>query len=388
MRAALTAGAAVSFLALLLAAPSLLSHAARADDVRDGIIRNHKLGDFPDAQGGGASNSPGRGHGGHGGGGHDHGHGRGRHGHRQDSRYYILPGSGYGGYYSYPGLYYEFGYPGYYGYYGYGPVYRPWEWDYGPLPTMRMMAVQRAMLGVGTADALERERLELEKAILLRELAKRDAADRRAAGAGGADAGDAPEPDLRLGVDAADERAAPREVFRPRASSIAARERALRLVMAGDAHWAEQQYQLALQQYKTAAGAARDLATPYLRQGMALIATRRYDLAADAFVRALDVDDAVPDSDFRLDTLYGDLRLAKNSHLESLAGRALENPDDARLLFVLGVFLHFDGEPERALKFFRKSAELSGGMAPYARLFLRAALVDEPVEGEAAGLGI
>jgi tetratricopeptide (TPR) repeat protein len=158
--------------------------------------------------------------------------------------------------------------------------------------------------------------------------------------------------------------------------------------MAGDAHWAEQQYQLALQQYKTAAGAARDLATPYLRQGMALIATRRYDLAADAFVRALDVDDAVPDSDFRLDTLYGDLRLAKNSHLESLAGRALENPDDARMLFVLGVFLHFDGEPERAVKFFRKSAELSGGMAPYARLFLRAALVDEPVEGEAAGLGI
>ncbi len=386
MRAAFTAGAAVSLFALLFAAPSFLSHAARADDVRDGIIRTHKLGDYPSAPGGGAPTLLG---GSHGGEGHGHGHGSGNgHGgnhYGSNYNYFISPGIGYGAYYSYPSGYYEFGYPGYY---GNGPVYRPWEWDYGPLSTMRMMAVQRAMLGVGTADALERERLELEKAILLRELAKRDAADRRAAGDDGGDAGGAPEPDLRLKREAADRAVEPRDVFRPRTSNPASRERALRLVMAGDAHFAEQQYQLALQQYKTAAGAAPDLATPYLRQGLALIATRRYDLAAEAFKRALDVDDAVPDSDFRVDSLYGDLRLAKNSHLETLATRALDKPDDANMLFVLGVFLHFDGEPERAVKFFRRSAELSGDMAPYARPFVRAALVDKAIIGEEDGLGI
>jgi hypothetical protein len=80
-----------------------------------------------------------------------------------------------------------------------------------------------------------------------------------------------------------------------------------------------------------------------------------------------------PSSDFRLDALYGDAALAKQAHQDSLANAALRDPNDADLLFVLGVFLHFDGQSERAKKFFAKSQELKSDAAPYVNAFLAAA---------------
>ena len=50
----------------------------------------------------------------------------------------------------------------------------------------------------------------------------------------------------------------------------------------------------------------------------------------------------------------------------------MHDPGNADLMFVLGVFLHFDGQAERARKFFAKAKELDGGRAASVDGFLAA----------------
>ncbi len=42
---------------------------------------------------------------------------------------------------------------------------------------------------------------------------------------------------------------------------------------------------------------------------------------------------------------------------------------DADLAFLMGVFLHFDGQVERARPFFQRAAQLAGGDAKYVKAF-------------------
>ncbi|MBW3597394.1 MAG: hypothetical protein KY475_08975 [Planctomycetes bacterium] len=189
-----------------------------------------------------------------------------------------------------------------------------------------------------------------------------------------------------MGLDRAPVPAAPPAVVAPadpaaealpapkvRESNLAARERAQHFLAAGDRLFREQKHHDALQRYKTAAEAAPDVADAYFRQGFALVATNRYDLAADGFRRGLALEPSWAESLFRLDELYGDADLAKQAHLDALARAALDNPNDADLMFVLGVFLHFDGQADRARRFFVRARELAGDAAPHLDGFLAAA---------------
>ena len=155
-----------------------------------------------------------------------------------------------------------------------------------------------------------------------------------------------------------------------RESSREARRRADRYVELGDKLFAKQKYQEALQQYKSATSAAPDMASTYFRQGFALLATNRYDMAATSFRRGLAVEPGYVADDFRLHDVYGENRLAKASHLESLAGVALDQPTRSDLLFAVGIFLHYDGQLDRARKFFHRTAELTGPEDKYVSLFL------------------
>jgi tetratricopeptide (TPR) repeat protein len=149
------------------------------------------------------------------------------------------------------------------------------------------------------------------------------------------------------------------EVRRPRTSNPEARRVARRFVESGDSYFHRQRYSEALAQYKSAATMAPDLAEIYFRQGHAYVATRRYDQAADVFRRGLALDPEIVRADYTLDSLYDDAKIAKHSHLDTLAATALSRVDDADLLMVLGIFLHFDGQPDRARKFFERSAKVS-----------------------------
>lgn len=161
-----------------------------------------------------------------------------------------------------------------------------------------------------------------------------------------------------------------RGVTSVRTSTEEARRRAALLVESADGMFRKQRYHEALQQYKAAARTAPDVAAWYFREGHALTALKQYDLAAEAFKRGLAVDPAEADSTLKLDTLYGEARLAKHSHLDSLAAAALERPNDANLMYVLAMFLRFDDQADRAQKFFQRAAALSGAHDEHVRPFL------------------
>ena len=80
--------------------------------------------------------------------------------------------------------------------------------------------------------------------------------------------------------------------------------------------------------------------------------------------RGLKLDPAWPKSNFDLDQLFGGNAAAKNAHLDALAAAVADKPADPDRLFVLGVFLHFDGQADRAATIFdapsRSPATTSG----------------------------
>jgi len=136
----------------------------------------------------------------------------------------------------------------------------------------------------------------------------------------------------------------------------------------GDAHFSEQRYLDAYQRYRKAARAAPKLADAYFRQGYALAGMGRYDLAVNAIERGLDLDPRWPGSKFDNRELFEGNDLAKNAQLDAMAKAAEQEPHNADLLFLLGVLLHFDDQPDRAEAFFNQAAEL-GGHPKYIRLF-------------------
>jgi len=95
----------------------------------------------------------------------------------------------------------------------------------------------------------------------------------------------------------------------------------------------------------------------------------RYELALKALKRGLDLDPGWVRSDFRNDELYGPNQAAKRAHIDTLAKAATEGPEDPDLLFLLGVFLHFDGQADRAATFLQRADQL--GASAHVKAFLR-----------------
>lgn len=140
----------------------------------------------------------------------------------------------------------------------------------------------------------------------------------------------------------------------------------------GDKLFAQRRYREAFEQYKRATAFASDSAHVYFRQGFALVATKRFDQAVTAFRNGMAADPSYIHSGFRLDDLYAINPGDKTEHFDALAAAAIARPNDAPLLFSLGVLLHFDGQLDRAEKFFARASSLSPVEERYARSFLRA----------------
>ncbi len=139
----------------------------------------------------------------------------------------------------------------------------------------------------------------------------------------------------------------------------------------GDAHFGNQRYPDANVRYRKATRVAPQLADGWFRQGFAMTAMQRYDLAARAFKRGLVLEPDWPKSDFRLGELYGGNNLAKTAHIDALADAAVKAPTNADLLFIVGVFLHFDGQQNRAKPFFQRALQMAGADGEYLKVFLR-----------------
>jgi len=143
-----------------------------------------------------------------------------------------------------------------------------------------------------------------------------------------------------------------------------------RFIGFGDAHFGTQKYADAYQRYKKAAQAAPTLAAAYFRQGYALVALGRYELAAKALKRGLALDPGWPRSNFRNNEVYGDNLTAKTAHGNALAQAVTDQPHNADLPFLLGVYLYFDGQPDRAAPLFQRATELAGGDNAHLQAFL------------------
>lgn len=143
-----------------------------------------------------------------------------------------------------------------------------------------------------------------------------------------------------------------------KASNATTLELARRFVGFGDQLFKKQRFQEALQQYKSATRVAPDLSEGYYRQGFALVATNRYELAAAAMKKGMQANLVTPAQPTLLDELYNGSALAQDAHRESLALAALDKMNDGDLFLLVGMFLKHEGQPVRATKFFDRAEKL------------------------------
>jgi tetratricopeptide (TPR) repeat protein len=259
-----------------------------------------------------------------------------------------------------------------YGFPYYGPV---WNGNALPavVPAPLVLNGPQAVNGVAGGNAPAAPALNLPV---------RGAANGGAANAGAANGGEAKRRQ-RPGIGGFGVLAEDGKDAKPKAGRVSNAEslaRARQFIAFGDQHFQAQEYSEAYQRYKKAAIAAPDLADVYFRQAFALLALGRYAQAAKTLRRGLGLDAEWPQSAFRLDELYGDNRLAKLALLERLATEASDAPDDADLMFLLGVTLYFDGQAERSRLFFRRAVQLGADRGAIIG-FLNVA----PAAGNAAG---
>jgi hypothetical protein len=163
----------------------------------------------------------------------------------------------------------------------------------------------------------------------------------------------------------------------PRAANAETRGLAWRFVTFGDIHFTNERFAEAYQRYRKATEIVPELADAHFRQGFALLGSGRYEMAAKAIKRGLALDPGWPRSAFRLNELYNANLRAKAAHLEALARASEQEPNNADLLFLLGVCLFFDGHRDRSAPFFERVAQLAGP-ADYLRGFLAQAPPDKP----------
>jgi hypothetical protein len=157
-----------------------------------------------------------------------------------------------------------------------------------------------------------------------------------------------------------------------RIANAEATARARQFIEYGDARFQHQEFSEAYQRYRKAADAAPNLADAYFRQAFAQSALGRYLPAVKSLRRGLALQPDWPKSDFQLDRLYDRNRAAKETHFERLATAAEQQPENAELMFLLGVELFFDAQPARAHTFLECATDL-GLDAELARGFLAAA---------------
>lgn len=274
-----------------------------------------------------------------------------------------IVGSGYLG----PSSYYTGGYYGgpYYGSPAYGgpywggavvapPVFLPAETLYGVGPIRRLMGLDPPLPNLG-AGAVAAPQVN----IVNNPPVNNPAGGGAQPGAGG------------FGV-LAPGGGAPAGAANARVSNAQARQRAARLIEIGDDYFRKQKFHDAQTRYREATTAAPDIGDGYGRQGLALTALGQYPQAAKLLKRCLNTDPRWPLLGIRLEQVFGDNKAAKTACWETLAQAAGNRPQDADLMFLVGVQLWLDGQVERAGPFFERAKFLELGDASHLAPFLDA----------------
>ncbi len=152
-------------------------------------------------------------------------------------------------------------------------------------------------------------------------------------------------------------------------STPEAQIRALRLQDTGDQQLRAGRYNNAAQAYEKAIEAAEDIPDPYFRLAVAFIGKGRLVEAANTFEEAAALDPQLPSRFPKLDELLGlENRLAKEHLKEAVVQWANANVRDTQRLFLLGVVMYLDNDP-RAREILESASKL-GGATPGLQAFL------------------
>lgn len=149
------------------------------------------------------------------------------------------------------------------------------------------------------------------------------------------------------------------------------RDLARKFIKLGDTYFGDQKYRDAIKRYDRAIQAAPQLADAFFRKGHTRMALKQYEQAAEAFRQGLSADPDWPSRPDNLVQLYGDNRLARQAHLAALQDAVRRDPNNADLLFVLGVELYCSGQVHQAHQALTEASRLTR-QAPHIELFLEA----------------
>lgn len=130
-----------------------------------------------------------------------------------------------------------------------------------------------------------------------------------------------------------------------------------------DRAWSRGQYDLAADRYQRVLEREPARLETWLRLAFAALAAEDWDRSLAAFRSAAKLRGDLEPGDFDLDSIYAD-RSLKLKHLDRLAKAALGRPDDPEMWLLVGTFLWFDGQSERAEKFLAKAQTLSRSERP------------------------
>lgn len=129
-------------------------------------------------------------------------------------------------------------------------------------------------------------------------------------------------------------------------SSPAARLRSLEHQARGDQKLREQKWSEARAAYRNSVDAASDRAEAHLRLGLSLVAIQRFEPAIHEFKRALFIDPLIPQMGKVSKVIFGpDSQMARSSIISKLTDWVRDDYSNPDRLFLMGVMLHFEGDP-------------------------------------------
>ena len=141
-------------------------------------------------------------------------------------------------------------------------------------------------------------------------------------------------------------------------SSPAARLRSLDYQARGDQKLREQRWSEARAAYRSSVDAAPDRAEGHLRLGLCLVAIQRFESAIHEFKRALFIDPLIPQMGKISQAVFGpDSKIVRSSIISKLTDWVQDDYTNPDRLFLMGVILHFEGDP-RGQEFFEAARRM------------------------------